>query len=68
MMKDVIEDILLTSIHSYNHKDGVQKAVSSFNSYKASNVTLDSQGKKDDDKKRLGDGKDRSNKYILKSS
>ena len=55
-MADVIEDEFLASVNSYNHKDGYQKAMSSFNTYKT-NATLSPKGKKDDVKKGLYNSK-----------
>ena len=65
-IEDMIEEEFVTSINSYNHNDSVQKAISLFNLYKASNVTIDLNGKKDDNKRKLSDGKEKSNNYVLK--
>ena len=51
-MIDIPEEEFETSINFYNHKDGVQKSIASFSSYKANVITVNFSGKKDDDKKK----------------
>ena len=62
----MIEDKFLASIKSYNYKDSVQQAISSFNAYKANNITVNSKNKKDDNKGKLGHGKNKFKNTTLK--
>ena len=55
-MAEVIDDEFLMSVNSYNHKDGYQKAMSTFNAYKTNvtakaNITNSKGGKNENNKK-----------------